>query len=217
LAPENTLRAFVAAVALGLDFVECDVRATKDGEVAVFHDEFLRRLTGLPGKLGDRTRSWLSTGARVLSREPVLFLDQLVEFLRGHPATGLFVEIKEPGLEERVVNILDGLSPGQASVAGGFDSAVVRKLTRPSSRFQRVLVVEKIPPDPAAWAGAEVLAADCRHLTRQQAEMVGRAGLSLWSWTANSPAAIRRLLEWGVDGIITDDPALALTLAGERK
>ena len=69
-APENTRVAFRRALALRVDAIELDVQLTRDGVPVVFHDAALRRLTGEPGRLADRTRRQLRR-LRVAGREPI--------------------------------------------------------------------------------------------------------------------------------------------------
>lgn len=76
LAPENTLAAFGMSTALGLRYLESDIKLTSDGHLVCFHDEYLDRCTTGTGRLGERTLADLERNVRVGGTEPIPTLEE---------------------------------------------------------------------------------------------------------------------------------------------
>jgi glycerophosphoryl diester phosphodiesterase len=221
-AAENTPAAFEAAIELGVDAVELDVRRTSDGVLVVHHNASRR---GVPVAL-------LSYAALVrLSRNEPPTLDTVIDLCAGRVA--LDIEIKEPGFEAEVIERASGrFSPDQLLYTS-FEESVLSSIRgldpdahcglllgarRLRSRAQRY---EALPFDLAERCGADVLVvhqwlAPLRRRTRR-ASTTGllaearQRGFPMMVWTVNGPQRLRAYLADGrVAGIITDLPGLAL-------
>jgi glycerophosphoryl diester phosphodiesterase len=221
-APGNTPAAFEAAIALGADAVELDVRRTSDGTLVVHHNASRR---GVPV-------ARLTHAALVrLSRYEPPTLDAVLDLCAGRIA--LDIEIKEPGFEAEVIERASGRFSREQLLYTSFDESVlstIRRLEpnahcglllgarRLRSRAQRY---EALPFDLAERCGADVLVvhqwlAPLRRRTRRVpgtgllAEARQR-GFPMMVWTVNGPQRLRAYLADGrVAGIITDLPGLAL-------
>ncbi len=208
-APENTLAGVAAALALGADAVEVDVRATADGVPVLLHDEAVDRTTDGRGPL----RSFTLAALRSLDAgqgERVPTLAEAAALLAGRAL--LVAELKEPGIEAAVEAVLATLGPRGAQV-WSFLPQVLEALAGLAPLRPRVLLVG--PEDVARWPapleaaqrlGALGLSLWHEAITAEVAARVRAAGLSLYAWTANDPDHMRRLMEVGVDGIVTDYP-----------
>jgi glycerophosphoryl diester phosphodiesterase len=235
--PENSLLAYRNAMALGVDFLECDVHLTKDGAVAVIHDPTLERTTNGQGKVATQTLAELSRvrlrdRSGVLAEERIPLLDDLAELVRGQNV-GLFVEIKSeqtysryPGLEEAVLRILhrDHLIPRVRIVS--FDLETLHEvrslhdtvqtgglfstkgLTRSGWTLSEAL--QCLVPLGCALVGLEFPLVDQRAV-----EECRRLGLGTAAWTVNDPDEMERLSRLGIDALITDRPDLAQALLKE--
>jgi glycerophosphoryl diester phosphodiesterase len=118
-APENSLAAFDAACRAGYG-IELDVQLSSDGEVMVFHDRHLARMTGAAAKLGEKTAAALCALRLKGSAEPIPTLKQVLDLVAGRSL--ILVEIKSlPGeegpLDERVAEVIDGYD-GPLSIIG---------------------------------------------------------------------------------------------------
>ncbi|MGI8760744.1 MAG: glycerophosphodiester phosphodiesterase family protein, partial [Jatrophihabitantaceae bacterium] len=109
LAAENTLEAFRRSYALGLRYLETDVRLTSDGRLVAFHDAWLQRATGLSGRVRSRTLTEL-TATPVLGGGPVLALDTL---LASFPDACFTVDVKDPATIAPLAEAL--IAPGAAA------------------------------------------------------------------------------------------------------
>lgn len=215
--PENTLAAFRRALARRADGVELDAQVTADGVAVVFHDDRLRRLTGASGRLAGLAWPALRR-LRVGGREPLPRLAEVLRLLRGRSVVQ--IEIK-PGVP--VPPVLAAVRTARAEksvILASFDPAIVAAARDLAPGLPRMLIAER--RRSRAWLrrhlaalGAAGLSID--HRAVRSREWVGdfqARGFTVWCWTVNDPHRMRRLAEWGVDAILTDDPAL---LAGVLK
>jgi len=231
-APENTLSAVRLAHVEGATAVECDVHRTRDGVLVVHHDATLGRCTDAPVRLPDAAPwriadltweqvrgldavSWFGHG---LSGERLASLEEWVGAVG--PRAGMLVEVKEPssypGIEHDLEGALRALPAARATHAAGrltvqsFDHAWLRSFKQLAPDVPVGALTSGRPGreellDLASWA--EQVNPRARVLTRVMVERAHDFGLRVNTWTVNDPQRMRRLLEWGVDGIITNHPA----------
>lgn len=224
LAPENTLAAFRQAVADGTDYIEFDVQLTRDGVVVVNHDADLMRLAGDPRVITRSTYAELrevdvgSWFGSEFADERLPTLDEVIEVVDGRAR--LLVEIKSyaadgPRLVAEVVETL--------RAAGMTDSAAIMSLVYDEVREARRLAPE-IPAGFAASASigrlakvdAEFLAISVGQATGPQIAQAHRQGKEVWVWTVDDPAMMSRLIDLGVDNIITNTPPTMHAVLEER-
>jgi glycerophosphoryl diester phosphodiesterase len=222
-APENTLAAFREALAAGADYVELDVQRTRDGHVVVIHDGDLMRVGGHPRKVRELTLAELQAidlGARHGPRfagERVPTLQDVIELARG--GLGLNVELKynvpDPGLVPAVVEQLRRERFVAGSVITSLDHAALREVERLAPEIATGLIVTA--------AVGNVVRTDTDFVSlnsaRAEAALVRRvhaAGKAVHVWTVNDADVMLRMIERGVDNVITDDPARLVRLMRQR-
>jgi glycerophosphoryl diester phosphodiesterase len=239
LAPENTAVALAQARAAGADMIETDVRLTADGELFLFHDGTGARTTNVAEVFPDRAEAPITsfTAAELrrldagawfggqFAGERILFLSELpaaVDF-----GLGINLEIKapqdSPGVEEAIAEALKG--PGWTRLlrhhpvaVSSFDPAAVRAFARAAPGIPVWQLVESVPDaallSEGAARGVQGVVADHHSLHASGADAVRAAGLGLWVYTVNERAEMSRMLDLGVDAIITDYPAKLVDLLG---
>ncbi len=210
-APENTLAAFRRALALPADAIELDVQTTRDGVPVVFHDTTLRRLTGQPGRLADKCWRELKE-LRVLGTETIPRLAEVLVLTRGR--TKVQIELKSGAAVAPVVRVINRARATRWVILASFDPPLVREAARLAPDIPRMLIAkghgdaERLLRRMTA-ADAAGLSVDYRAVrNRAFVERIHRAGATLWCWTVNDVRVARRLAEWGVDGLLGDNPAL---------
>jgi glycerophosphoryl diester phosphodiesterase len=191
---ENSLPGFRQALAWGVDGIELDVWRTRDGVVVVHHDAAARGQAPIPTLPADALLPEIPTLAAVLAAV-------------GGRAT-VYVEIKQPGIEDSVLAVIAG-SPTPCAVHA-FDHRIAARVT---SVPTGVLVASYLI-DPAAAlraAGARDWWQAWEFIDRPLVERIHETGGRVIAWTVNDPAAARTLEAMGVDGICTDVADLLLS------
>jgi len=232
--PENSLLAFRNAVALGADFIEFDVHLSRDGEVVVIHDPTLERTTTGAGPVKERTVAELK-GVRLKDRagavteETVPTLDE-VAAVAAQGKRRMLLEIKVdaskvryPGIEEKVLAILDRHGMAGSTVVMAFEAPTWRRVRelRPDVATCALYSARMLGPTSLAaelealrsagvrLIGVEHTAVDAAAVTQARA-----AGIGLGAWTVNDSAAMKRLIDAGAAILITDQPDVAKTVLG---
>ena len=216
---ENTAEAFGRAIDLGFRYVETDVHATADGVPVVFHDAALDRLTGTAGRVAELRWADLATlrigGAGAVPR--------LADVLAAWPEVRFNIDVKA---DLAVAPTVDAIRAGGAAdrvLLASFSDARLARLRalagpRVATSLGRGEVARlrissligtplRLPPSAVA---AQVPARHGRVpiVDRRFVARAHRLGLQVHVWTIDDPAEMTRLLELGVDGIMTDRPAV---------
>jgi glycerophosphoryl diester phosphodiesterase len=224
--PENTLRAFEAAVELGADAVEFDVRMSADGHAVVMHDPAVDRTTDGHGLVRDLTLPELKRlRVRSSSREPaeIPTLVETLALLSGRAAVD--VEIKNiPGEPDHDAERQDAVDATlRALDEGGFTGAVLISSFNPSSIAHARAASPEVPTGLLAVQAMPL--ADAMRLTvegghgwllpassalfaggRDVVPLVHGSGLRLGTWIVDDPRDAARLTTWGLDAVATNDP-----------
>ena len=235
-AVENTLESLEIAAHEGADGVEFDVQLTHDGELILWHDDTLQRLTGHPERpaqvLWRDLRGWaLQDG--VLRAPRVTHLDEVLAWAATHRLqinAELKVDPLDPTGGERLADTflrhVRNLSL-DAWVISSFAQRPLRAVAQQRPDLRLGALVDERPPCDA-WALLDAPdQATIRHtgihpphglVTAERVARWRQAGLQVWTWTANAPRDWERLCELHVDAVITDTPdALVAFLARHGK
>jgi glycerophosphoryl diester phosphodiesterase len=213
LAAENTLEAFSRSYALGVRFLETDVRCTADGRVVAFHDARLRRVTTSRGPVSQRRLEELQR-LPVLGGGPVVALD---EVLAQFPDVCLTVDVKDPRVIEPLARLLASAGATHRVCAAAARESwllALRSLTGP--QLSTALGWRALARLASARGSGRYGDATFAHVPLRlgrvpvfRDDLVARArdaGIRVIVWTVNDPHTMHRLLDHGVDGIITDRP-----------
>lgn len=224
-APENTMAGFAYAYALGVRCLELDVHLTKDGDLAVIHDDTLDRTTDGKGHVGGYTMDELKgfrASALFADRYPEARIPSLTEVMETYAKKiSLFqVEIKtdRPFILDmvckQVCDTLLAFNAADKAVVTSFDPYAVRTVRKilPKQRCGLISMYYKesdihLAKDLGCWNTCIPLK------TGGSAELVRIArnlGLEVTGWLGNTIPDVDALLEWGVDSITSNFPALVL-------
>ena len=229
-APENTLASFELALEQGADVVELDVHLSRDGEVVVIHDEQLERTTDGRGLVGEHSLAELrrlDAGAWFDPRfagQRLPTLDEVRAWAAGR--TPLAIEIKNgpifyDGIEAKIVALLERHAMREQALVIAFDHHALRRVRALDDSVLTGVLYSCRPIDPLALAravGAQVLEPHWSFVTPEDVATAHAAGLRVSTWATSEPAALRRLLAAGVDGLATNHPDVLVRLLadGER-
>jgi glycerophosphoryl diester phosphodiesterase len=231
-APENTLAAFELALEHGADAIELDVQLSADGHVIVIHDDTVDRTTGAHGavkemKLADLRA--LDAGSFMSGRfsgEKIPLLEEVFEAVgrrtfinvelknydapKSHLVESVCMLVKKHNLQKRI--LFSSFYPTNLSKARSFLPEVPRGLLA-TEDWRGVWVRSFI----FAFGDYAALHPSLINVTPQQVQRAHRLKRRVHVWTVNDEADMRRLFHWGVDGIFTDDPQLAVRVRGGEK
>ncbi len=191
--PENTFASFDQALTDGCDGFEFDVRLTSDGQAVVVHD---------PQSRGVEI-------ARATAPQ-VSWLPQMHDVLvRYQDSAFLNIELKVPGLEPLIVNLLRKYAPSRGFVVSSFLPEVLRSVRGESSVVPLGLICET-KPQLSAWrqSPAEYIIPHHTLVSTKLIRELHGAGKKILVWTVNERSGMRRFEKVGVDGIISDDTKL---------
>jgi glycerophosphoryl diester phosphodiesterase len=202
LVPENTPASFDLALEDGCDGFEFDVRLTGCGRSVVCHDP---KVDGI-----------------VVSRataNQLLHLPLIEDVLQRYSQRAfLDIELKTPGLESKILNLLREYRIEEDYLVSSFLPEVVIELKTRSPKIQTGIIFDK-SGQLACWreTNVEYVIPHYSLVTRALVQEVHSAGSKLFTWTVNDREAMLLLADWGVDGIISDDTKLLVkTFTGSK-
>ncbi len=213
--PENTMPAFEHAVALGYRYVETDVHVTADGELLAFHDDRLDRVTDRTGVIAELP--WAEVReARVDGREPI---PRFADLLHAWPDLRINVDPKhDASVEPLATAILQAHAVDRVCV-GAFSDRRIARLQRlvggalctsmGPKQVARLLATSRGLPGgsiTAPCAQVPVRQGRLPLVTERFVEAAHRRGVQVHVWTVDDAAEMARLLDLGVDGLMTDRP-----------
>jgi glycerophosphoryl diester phosphodiesterase len=244
-APENTLEAFRLAAESGAGGLELDIHMTSDAGVVVIHDDTVDRTTDGAGLVRDMTLQevrGLDAGYRFAPKGEAIHpyrgrgvrVPVLGEVLRGFPDLKVNIDVKEdqPGVEEALLKTILDANAGERVLVVSEIPAVLERFRELSGgevatgasrrevedfyRMSRQGLEGSLNPAyealqvPVAFAGSELV-------TPRFVEAAHGRGVRVDVWTINDAQEMRRLLDLGVDGLMTDRPELLSKVLGERR
>ncbi|HEY6582204.1 MAG TPA: glycerophosphodiester phosphodiesterase [Rubrobacter sp.] len=233
-APENTLEAFRLAVESGAGGLELDVHLTRDGHVVVIHDPTLNRTTDGSGAVANMTLDELresdaghnfspDNGNALSYRGLGLRIPTLAEVLREFPGVAVNIDMKadRPGIEAAVLDVLrEADAERRALVVSSRRSAVRRfrrisggRISTGASRWETGVfyLLSNLRLDRLLRPAYDALQVPVRHrgiplVTRRFVISAHERNVRVDAWTINETDEMRRLLDLGVDVIVTDRP-----------
>jgi len=218
-APENTLASLEKAIEIGCDYVELDVRRTKDGALVIMHDATLNRMTNGKGKIEDMTLEEIRK-LEIKNRNgkwpglKVPTFDEMLSRAKGHMK--IYVDHKKAPPAEVLAAIEKQGMLHDVVVYGS------RQVLREYKKLAPEVWI--MPPHPKSLAEIATLAKDMKPETfdgsivewnREEVEASHNAGVQVWVDSRadyDNEAGVKKMVDMGVDAIQTDNPALLLKL-----
>lgn len=231
---ENSMAAFRAAVELGFRHLETDVHTTSDGVLLLFHDETLDRVTDGSGRISELSAETVGL-ARISGVEPIALFEELVT---AFPDVRLNLDVKDWNSVDALAAAIERFGLHDRVLIASFSDrrrrAVLRLLSRPAAGSAGIvssalfLLLGPVLPGALmavvtghALRGVQALQVPVSYgavtvVTPGFVRRAHRHGLQVHVWTVNQAAEMRRLLDLGVDGIVTDRADLLKEVLQER-
>ena len=208
---ENTLPSIQKAMDLGVDMIEIDVFKIKSGEIVVFHDDKLDRLTNAPGNIEDYyifdLRKVIVDGGHKIP-----MLQDVLKLIDNKVA--LNIELKGAGTADRVNHIMNSyIENGNWSadnfIISSFNWNELKEMRKYNPNVAIAVLTEEDPVDAIPVAkelNAVAINPYFKNLDLEKANEIRDAGFKIYTWTVNEPADIEAMKRIAVDGIITNFP-----------
>jgi glycerophosphoryl diester phosphodiesterase len=217
-APENTLASFRRCVEKGYG-IELDIHKCKTGELVVIHDEELSRTTDGSGLIKDKTLTELRglTAGRwfkpEFADEKIPLLSEVLSLVDGK--VPIYIEIKNlpiqyPGIEDDLLELLKNYRAKDSITIISFDHEVLHRIHEKAPNYKLGFLDCAVPCEVGGYAkkiGASGWFPDIASVRASDVARAHAAGISVSSWTLNKPSQWHDALSFGINAIITDDPA----------
>jgi len=230
-APENTLAAFELAARQGAHAIELDAKLSSDGVVVVHHDQTLERTTNGSGALAEKSAAYLTALDAGSHYDPQYAGEKLPTLEQVFAAVGslLLINVEltnyaTPGdeLVEKTVDLVKAFHLEERVIFSSFLPGNLRKAGRllpQTPRAMLALAGFKGALSCSFWMVKDAPQALNPYYSDVTTSLVRKEharGRKVFPWTVNEPTEMTRLLDAGVDGLITDDPPAALALLQNR-
>jgi glycerophosphoryl diester phosphodiesterase len=223
-APENSMAAFRAAMDAGATYAELDVQHTRDRVLVVVHDGDLMRMGDDPRKVSELTAAEIATidigrkyDAKFAGERPPR-LEEVIDLVRGRMRINIELKynVPDPGLAPAVVDLLRREDFIDQVVITSLDYAALKQVESLEPRLRTGHIVTAAVGN-VVRTEADFLSLNAARATPSLIRRAHAAGKEVHVWTVNEPELMLRMIERGVDNVITDDPALLVGVMRERK
>ncbi len=224
--PENTMSAFVGAKKLGADWVELDVQQTKDGKIVVSHDTNLLRVTGVNKNIIDMNYSEiakLDAGSffdKEFKDERIPLFEDVVKWASENNMK-LNVELKPVGkekdFEKMVIDIIKKYEYEDYCVLTSQVYSVLEEAKKYDKDIKTVFVMSIAVGDVILLDKADSFSIEASNINKYIVNKIHNNGKELYAWTVNTDENIKKMIDYNVDNIITDNITLAKNIIANSK
>jgi glycerophosphoryl diester phosphodiesterase len=204
--PENTLRSFSRALAVGVAAVELDVQLTKDGRLAVIHDETLDLTTNGKGRVKDFTLAELQR-LDAGRGEPIPSLEEVFDLVQGKAE--LVVELKQPEAAGALRGFFQARRVFEFATVVSFWHPAIKALKKAEPRFNTGVLMVGCPADPAGLAraaDADALILQYAYVTPELVVAAHQQNIKVMVWNIDDPEILKPYLAMDLDAICTNRP-----------
>jgi len=210
-APENTISSFAKAIELGVDIIECDVRRCASGQLVVFHDTTVDRITNGAGFIAQKTLDELKE-LRVCGYEKIPTLHEMLDYIDRRAK--VYLELKSHNIIDDILAIIDDYVVHKQwryedFLIGSFDHTQLLNIKKGRPAIKVVALIYGIPNALNAYLAclnSDIVCLDTEFITKEMTEEIHGQNMLVYVFTVNHQEELEQSLLYQVDGIITDDP-----------
>lgn len=216
-APENSLQAFEEALKIDCDGVEMDVRCTGSGDLVIFHDRSLQRMTGGNGNIQQmnlaQIRSYYLAGN---PKYKIPTLEEALDLIQNKAIINLEVKrefARSNGYEEKIIKILNDFKLMENIIISSFNPLVLKKFAL-KAPYLHLGFIYRNRTQKLMTLGTSLrsLHINFRTLSKRYLNAMQAKGYKIFPWTVDRLNDMKQLVEMGVDGIITNRPEVYLEM-----
>jgi glycerophosphoryl diester phosphodiesterase len=206
--PENTIRAIRRAIEFAADMVEVDVQSTRDDHLVIIHDAEVERTTNGKGNVKDLTIAAI----RKLDAgkgEKIPTMQEALEVAKDR--IGVMIEVKSVGIEKRLLELIRSEEMSEQVIVTSFMTDVVSNIRKLDSKLSTGQIFSWKIPNVAKRAvelKTTVMVPAFDLVNRRMVQELHEVSVPLYAWTVDNRRIAERLIELGVDGIVTNKPDL---------
>ena len=201
--PENTLRAYKRAMEMGADFVEVDVRMSKDKELVIMHDPDISRTTNGKGLIKNLTLDKLK-GFDAGKGERIPTLEEVIQLVKNK--IGLVIEIKEPGTENIIIKKIEEHNLKNTIITSFFHKSI-KNIFKPNLKPKLGIIFTCEPVNVgklAADANASIIFPSYRYMTEELVKKAKKHGLTVFPWAIDDEKDFNKFALMDIDGIVSN-------------
>ena len=204
---ENTISSIKKAIELKVDYFEVDVQETKDGEIIVFHDFELDRLTNSKGKISELNYSDIKKVV-VKNEEHIPTLKEVLKLIKNENVN-IFIEIKTQNIEKKVIEIALKYLTKNRFILGSFYHKVVKNIKKIDNEIETLSLLEGYPVDISSIikdSKCDYLGLGYGFIDKEFVSEIHKNSCKVFVWTVNRIEDIKNMYNCNVDGIISNYP-----------
>lgn len=215
--PENTLAAFAGAMDIGADYIELDVQMTSDGQIVVFHDADLKRITGEEGAIADYTLEQLKQldvgnwFGPEYAGERIPTLQEALQFMQASDCQ-VYLELKDigsrDGFVETVMETVEQCGMLERCVLASFQYDYLQQVKSMNAEAATLFITTMGKATLPAEFPADFYGLHMETVTADVIQAIHDAGCKVFVWTVETPEQMRNLVKMGADGLVTNKPGL---------
>jgi glycerophosphoryl diester phosphodiesterase len=206
IAPENTLKAFQKAIELKADYVEFDVHQSKDGEIVIIHDSDTLRTTRHKGSIPKMTLAEIKK-LDAGEGEQIPTLDELIQIAKGK--IGLQLEIKAPGMAQKIVDKLRSANLIESTIVSSFNHNELLEIQKVEPSLKLAALVLRMRKGKTLQKALDndfsYIHPEFRFIKKPSIDAAHEKNIKVNAWTVNTRSNMKKLIEIGIDGIITNN------------
>ena len=227
VAPQNTLVSFRKTLEMGADGVELDVRLSKDRKLVIIHDALVDNVTDGRGYVSNytlRELKQLDAGrwfSKEFQGERIPTLEEALDILRSFKVINIELKndlVPYEGIEEIFLSFISNLDIKERIIVSSFDHQLLLRIKTLDNSVKTGVLYSCRPENPNLLAidvKADNLHPFWASVDENTVRNAHNVGLRIFPWTVDEEFYIRRLLEWNIDGIITNSPDLGIKIRSE--
>jgi glycerophosphoryl diester phosphodiesterase len=223
ISPENTLKSFKKAIELGADYVELDLFKSRDNELVITHDPNLKRITGYDWFVEDLSLPELRT-LNFGEGEKIPTLQEVVDLCKGK--IGIIIEVISIDMGKSIVQLLQDSKLISKTIISSFNFMELKKIQKlePRLKYASIIPYEVRAENNPKWliwkTKKEAIDRAAKNkflyihphfalVDKQLIDYSHQQGLKVNVYTVDVKPTIKRLIRYGIDGIMTNDIILA--------
>lgn len=228
VAPENTMAAVKSALSLDPQpqWIEIDVHRSLDGEIVVSHDEDTQRTTGIPGLIREQNyeslqkldASYKTAFGDKFKGESLPTLREVLQAVENS-SVNIMIEAKQLLVEDDIIELLRSRNEISRHILASFDELTIYRAKQIEPKLKTLYLIDRLTPGNIHRGrdiGADLLGIN-KGSDPRLLDFAQQQGFQVWVWTVDESQEIEQWHQAGVDGIISNRPALARQIVNTVK